>query len=48
MYQSETVRKPAVWYAIMQMTSALFRTIAAITALVLYSITTGALALFVP
>jgi len=48
MHQSEAVRKHTVWYATVQMITALRRTIAATTTLALYSIISGALALFVP
>jgi hypothetical protein len=48
MHQSSTVRDPAMWYATLQTTAAFRRTITAITTLALYSITSGALALFVP
>ena len=48
MHQSEAVRRPTVWYAIILMTAVLCIMIAAITELVYYSITSGAVALFVP
>ena len=47
MHQSETVRELTVWYAIMQTTVSLYRTINMVTTLALYSITSGSLALFV-
>ena len=47
MHPNEAVRKPVVWDGITNIAAALHRTIAAITTLVYYSITTGALALFV-
>lgn len=47
MHQSETVRALAIWYAIMQTIASLYRTMNMVTTLALYSITSGALALFV-